>query len=83
MARTIFLCLFGRFSLFTRRDVGCVPVRPMVLGRSGFVLAVVLLGLAQKSGQRVDVQVAESSSGKAGLDLLKQPSGSANAANVV
>src|SRR6185312_14294842 len=67
----------GRFlrspALFAGDDVGGVPVRPVVLRSSRLVLAVVLLCLPQKPGQRRDVQVGESSSGKTGLDLLEQP----------
>ena len=43
-----------------------------MLGSRGLVLAVVLLGLAQKIRQEADVQV-ESASGKPRRDLLEQP----------
>src|SRR5580700_5340760 len=45
----------------------------MVLRGGWFVLAMMLLGLAQKLCQRRDVQTAESTSGQARCDLLEQP----------
>src|SRR5712664_3698323 len=45
----------------------------MVLRGGWFVLAVMLLRLAQKLTQRRDVQIAESTSGEARCDLLEQP----------
>src|SRR5260370_7303957 len=45
----------------------------MVLRGGWFVLAMMLLRLAQKLCQRRDVQIAESTSGQARCDLLEQP----------
>src|SRR6266478_1213875 len=45
----------------------------MVLRGGWFVLAVMLLRLAQKLTQRRDVQIAESTSGQARCDLLEKP----------
>src|SRR6202008_2448561 len=64
--------VLGGPAALTGDDVGGVPPRPVVLGGSRFVRAVALLGFAQQSGQRRDVQ-AEPTPGKPGLDLLQQP----------
>ena len=48
-------------------------IRPVVLRRGRLVRAMMLLCLSEKRCQRRDVKVAESSSGKPRLDLLKQP----------
>src|ERR1700730_7465107 len=45
----------------------------MVLRGGRFVIAMMLLGLAQEFCQRRDVQIAESTSGQARRDLLEQP----------
>src|ERR1700686_4030620 len=45
----------------------------MVLRGGWFVLAMMLVRLTQKLCQRRDVQIAESTSGQARCDLLKQP----------
>src|SRR5215467_8852802 len=68
-----FGCFFGRLTVLSRDDVRGVPPRPMVLRGGWFVLAMMLLRLAQKLGQRRDVQIAESASGQARCDLLEQP----------
>ncbi len=64
---------FGRLPVLSRDNVGGVPPRPMVLRGGWFVLAMMLLRLKQKVGQRQDVQIAESTSGQARCDLLQQP----------
>ena len=63
--------LLGRPPLLARDDVGGVPLRPVVLRSSPFVLAMVSLSLAGALSAG-DVQVAESSPGKTRLDLLEQ-----------
>ena len=47
--------LLRRLAALARDDVGGVPPRPVVLRGGRFVLAVVLLGLSQKLGERRDV----------------------------
>src|SRR4051794_37599603 len=73
MERSVFGCLIRRPAALARDDVGGVPPRPVVLRSSRFILAMVLLCLAQKLGQRRNVHAAESASGKSRLDLLQQP----------
>src|SRR5438132_10699857 len=65
--------LLGRAAALARDEIGGVPLRPMVLRRARFVLAVALLRLTQKRYQRFDVHAAEPSSRKPGLDLLQHP----------
>src|ERR1043166_4504153 len=57
----------------SRDNVGGVPPRPMVLRGGWFILAMMLLRLTQKLGQRRDVEIAKSTSGQARCDLLKKP----------
>src|ERR1051325_1528785 len=45
----------------------------MVLRGGWFILAMMLLRLTQKLGQRRDVEIAKSTSGQARCDLLKKP----------
>src|SRR2546430_5964931 len=68
-----FRCFFRCLPVLARYDVGGVPTRPVVLRSRRFVLAMMLLCLAQKLCQRRDVQGAESSSGQPRGDFLKQP----------
>src|SRR5262249_7812566 len=64
--------LFGSPALLARDDVGGIERRPVVLRGRRFVRAMAHLGLAQKICQGREVE-AQSSSGQARLDLLKQP----------
>src|SRR5215469_2303276 len=69
----LFDCFFRRLPVLARRDVGSVPAGPVVLRSRGFVLAMMLLCLAQKLCQRRHIQIAESSSGQPRGDFLEQP----------
>ena len=70
--RGIFGCLVGSPSALARNHVGRVPAGPVVFRSGRLVRAMAFLCFLQKLCQRRDVQ-AESSSGKARLDLLKNP----------
>ena len=71
--RSIVGGLLGSPAALARDDVGGVPPRPVVLRSGRFVLAMALLCLSQKLGQRRDVHAAEPASGKPRLDLLEHP----------
>ena len=72
MQRAILGCFLGSFPLLARDHVGGVPPRPVVLRSGRFVLTVVLFCLPQKLCQRLDVEVAQSSSGNTRCALLQQ-----------
>ena len=75
--------LLGSPPALARDDVGGVPLRPVVLRSGRFVLAMALLCLAQKLGQRRDVQLLSPRPGSRVLISWSSqplPSGSLNEA---
>src|SRR5262245_39321076 len=63
--------LAAGFPALAPDHVGRIPGGPVMRRRTGAVLTVSLLSLAQQVGQRSDVKAAQPTAGKAGGDLLE------------